>query len=114
MSMKIIKNSILWILCVLNYAAYGLIYISAFDTPNVEFNMIIFVISALSGLYFALISELVAVIEIIILICKWIKNKTLPKNRIILLTMNVLYLILSIPMALQLLGAFLLASAFGI
>lgn len=112
--MKIIKNGILWILCVLNYASYGLIYISAIDTPNVEFNMIICIISALSGLYLALISELAAVIEIIILICKWIKNKTLPKNRIILLTVNVLYLILSIPVALQLLEAFLMARAFGI
>ena len=110
--MKTIKNNILWILCGLNYAAYGLIYIAEYihdvRTEIIE-NITVF-----SGLYLVLISEIASVIGVIILICKWIKNKTLPKNRIILLTMNVLYLILSMPIVLQILEAFFLASAFGI
>lgn len=98
-----IKNNILWILCVFNYTVYGLMYIS--DSSS---------ISMFSALYVALLSGIVAVTEIIILSYKWIKNKSLPKNRIVLLVMNVLYLMLAINILLQFIAVVFLAEAFGL
>lgn len=103
-----IKNNILWILCVFNYTAYGLMFIAEFLSKPLR------TVSVLSMLYVVLISGIVAVTEIIILSYKWIKNKSLPKNRIVLLVMNVLYLILIIYILLQFMAAVFLAEAFGI
>lgn len=89
--MSKIKNNILWILCVINYVAYGwsLSTLLMPDFKNELIDKIHYFGSGIAIWYSVIISVFVAVISIAVLIYKWVKNKKVRINEVILLVLFV-------------------------
>ncbi len=97
--MNKIKNSILWILCILNYISY-LLMLAGFgiNTPNIKLNQVLSYGGMWSLLYSTFISGIATVAGIIILIVRLIKNRHLSINNWILLVMFTIYIFACIPL----------------
>lgn len=87
--MSKIKNSILWILCAVNYVAHG-IALSTLLLPNFknEFMRTMYrVSSGVAFWYSVFISVFVAILGIVVLVCRWVKNRKVRVNEVVLLVL---------------------------